>query len=340
VHAEVVVAQTGIEKAESRLERARRARQRLVEAQKANKTGATSSEILAELDIDDRIDAAEQAITREKAALEVAQSKQAVLSQYTRDKTIKALNVDLASKRIEELAKKASFELQVSKERKLDRQIAACKITAPASGTVVYANTPSLTGKLPQIEEGATVRQRQKILSVVDLNGATKVKLAVEESQIKKITRNLKAKIRIDAFPDQLFEGTVASVNALPNARLPNQGDSKVYTTWVRIHDKMPGLRPGMAASVEILVGERKNVISVPFQALFGYEGKVRAAIKKPDGAIEWRDVTPGASNDKWVEITHGISSGDVVILNPVPLLSDQERKLAVPWTTSPMRTR
>lgn len=67
--------------------------------QGAAKTAPTPSDIAAELDIDDRIDAAEQAIAREKTALQLAKSKQVVLEKYTRDKTIRELGIELESRR-------------------------------------------------------------------------------------------------------------------------------------------------------------------------------------------------------------------------------------------------
>jgi HlyD family secretion protein len=335
VKAAVATAQTGIEKAESRLERARRARQRVSEAQATKKAASTSTDIAAELDIDDRIDAAEQIVSREKLALELALSKQVLLEKYTRDKTIKSLGVDLVSKRADEMAKQESREFQINKARKLERQIAACKINAPATGAVVYANDPvraqilraQMRPLIPQIEEGATVRERQKILSVIDLNGPKRVSVAVDESHIRKIKRKLKARIRVDAFTDHIFDGTIDTVSPLPNTRLPNQADTNLYTTKINIEDGIPGLRPGMTARVEILIDKRDNALSVPVDAVVRYHEKDHLAIMKPGGAIEWRDVTLGIYNDKFVEVTAGLSSGDTVVMNPVSLMSEQEKR-------------
>ena len=46
---------------------------------------------MAEVDLDDRLDAADQALSRERFALEQAQSKLNVLQNYTKGKTIKEL---------------------------------------------------------------------------------------------------------------------------------------------------------------------------------------------------------------------------------------------------------
>ena len=84
------------------------------------------------------------------------------------------------------------------------------------------------------------------------------------ESQTDKLTRNMKARIRVDAFANETFDGTVIDVAPLPDSSAFRGSDIKVYTTKVRIDRSLPGLRPGMTAQVEIMVSERDNVLSVP----------------------------------------------------------------------------
>ncbi len=100
-------------------------------------------------------------LQKARFAKEQADSKLKVLLDYTKAKTIKELESEVEKARSDELAKKATWELEVSKEKKLDRQIKACKIVAPSDGLVVYANDPtrSFGSSQPQIEEGA-VRSR------------------------------------------------------------------------------------------------------------------------------------------------------------------------------------
>ncbi len=98
------------------------------------------------------------ALKKAQFALEQAQSKKKVLVDYTRDKTIKELESDVEKARSDELAKEATHSLETSKEKKLERQIAACKIIAPSDGLVVYANDPTraFMSNTPQVEEGAS----------------------------------------------------------------------------------------------------------------------------------------------------------------------------------------
>ena len=129
-------------------------------------------------------------LKKAKFALEQAQSKKKVLVDYTKHKTIKELQSEVEKARSDELAKKATFALEDSKEKKLEKQIANCDIKAPADGLVVYANDPNRAfgSNQPQIEEGATVRERQKIFSLPDI-ARMQVNTKVHESQIDKLAK-------------------------------------------------------------------------------------------------------------------------------------------------------
>jgi RND family efflux transporter MFP subunit len=265
-------------------------------------------------------------------AFEQAQTKKAVLEKYTRDKTIKELQSEVEKAKSDELAKQQTWELEKDKEAKLEKQIKNCKLFAPGDGIVVYANDPSRFGSTSvQIEEGAAVRERQKIFSLPNIE-KMRVNAKVHESMVDRIRPNLPARIRVDAFArkedgsEEILEGVVESINPLPDTNSMFSSDIKVYTTRVTIKNGLKGLRPGMSAQVEILVTELDNVLCVPVQAILEYGGKDHVAVKTPSG-YERQVVSLGISNDKLVEVTKGLKTGDLVALNPVSLMSEEEKR-------------
>jgi HlyD family secretion protein len=261
--------------------------------------------------------------------LEQAQSKRKVLVDYTKGKTIKELESEVEKSRSDELAKQATWDLEKTKEAKLEKQIKACTLIAPIDGLVVYANDPGrgFGSTQPQIEEGASVRERQKIISIPDIT-RMQVNAKVHESQIDKITPNMKAKIRVDAFADQMLNGTVNDVAPLPDPGNFFSSDIKVYTTHIRIDDPLSGLRPGMTAQVEILVNRLENILSVPVQAVLQYNGKDHVTKKAGDRFVS-TEVQIGLSNEKFVQIIKGLADGDLVVLNPMSLMTEDEKREA-----------
>jgi multidrug resistance efflux pump len=100
------------------------------------------------------------------------------------------------------------------------------------------------------IEEGAVLRERQKILSVLDLSTPLYVDTEIPESEIARVMPGQKARIKVDAFPDETLNGVVERV-------FPMASPGKTsYLTRILIDHGSTKLRPGMTAGFEILVGE------------------------------------------------------------------------------------
>jgi RND family efflux transporter MFP subunit len=270
------------------------------------------------------------ALDKAKFALEQAQTSYDVLLRFTREKTLKEFRAEVEKAHSDELAKKATLELEKDKEAKLVRQIEKCTLKAPGDGLVVYANDPGRFGgnNQVQIEEGATIRERQKIFSLPDIT-QMRANTKVHESMVDRVARGKPAKIRVDAFPGQELTGMVGSVNPLPDPNTFFGSDIKVYTTQVGIENGPPGLRPGMSAMVQILVEQKPDVLSVPVTAILELKGKDFVYVRKPDNGFERREVALGISDDKVIEVKTGLKEGEQVVLSPTLLLTEDERNEA-----------
>ena len=137
VQGEVLGAQTAVKRAEAKLERTRRAREQLTRVLPPTKEKMTPSDILADLELDDRLDAAEVALTREKIGVTLAQSKQNVLLKFTKVKVVKELTSTIEKAKQEELSKKAAWELAKSKSAKFSAKLRRVRLShrgmAPSS---------------------------------------------------------------------------------------------------------------------------------------------------------------------------------------------------------------
>jgi HlyD family secretion protein len=269
-------------------------------------------------------------LEKTKFTLEQAETSHAVLDKYTRDKTTKELRAEVEKARSDELAKQATLSLERDKENKLVKQIEHCILKAPGDGLVVYANDPGRFGgsQQVQIEEGATVRERQKIFSLPDIT-QMRANTKVHESMVDRVGKGKPSKIRVDAFSAQELSGTVQSVNPLPDPNTFFGSDIKVYTTLVGIENGPPGLRPGMSAMVQILVEQKPDVLSVPVTAILELRGKDYVYVRKPEDGFERREVALGISDDKVVEVKKGLIEGEQVVLSPTLLLTEDERNEA-----------
>lgn len=90
------------------------------------------------------------------------------------------------------------------------------------------------------------------------------VECSVDEADIGKVNEDQKVKFTVDAFPDESFTGIVSQVRYSPEV----VQNVVTYTTIVEVENPEMKLRPGMTATVSIVVGEAENRLLVPNAAL------------------------------------------------------------------------
>src|SRR5262245_775368 len=266
--------------------------------------------------------------------LQLADRKLEVLEKYTFKKESTRLEAELleakrelerdraraasaiAQSEADKGSKASTFELEVSKQHKLEIQIAKGKIPAPQGGLVVYAREGGgMRGSERPIEEGAQVRERQAILSIPDLSRMM-ARVSIHESSIDRIRGGQPAVVRVQAFPNEPFPAVVSKVAGVPDSQnMWMNPDLKVYTTEVRLLRQDPErLRPGISCSVEIHVGDLKDVLAVPLQGVRD-NGIDHFCLVQEGGSPALREVEVGLHNDKLIEVKSGLKEGEAVYL-------------------------
>jgi HlyD family secretion protein len=225
----------------------------------------------------------------------------------------------LAQARAKLKSAEGRYNIEVSQVKELKDQLEKCTIRAKKTGLVVYGGNNDRSyfyGSSEQIREGATVRERQPIITIPDMKQMS-VNVKVHESYIKKISKGLKARIQVDAFPEEKLTGEVIKVAVLPDSqnRWVNP-DLKVYETVVGIDGAQDWVKPGMSAKVEVLVKQLHNFVYIPLQAVLPMNGKQFCYVAK-GGDVEAREIEVGDFNDDFIEVKHGLKEGENVLLNP-----------------------
>jgi RND family efflux transporter MFP subunit len=212
-------------------------------------------------------------------------------------------------------AAKATADIEQSTLKEYLTQKEKAVMRAEQEGIVAYSND-RYWDESSRVREGATVFSRQKIFTLPDMT-RMQVKVNIHESLIKKIKAGQKAEVRIDAFPNVVFVGTVKSVSQLADSTRPwMTGGVKEYTTIVTL-DSISGyeIKPGMTAEARILVNDLKNVLVVPVQSIAEHQGEFFTYVDEP-GGIQRRKVKVGENNEKLVEVLEGLKEGDQVALD------------------------
>jgi HlyD family secretion protein len=209
---------------------------------------------------------------------------------------------------------KANNELATTRAALVQAQDQLDKSTvrAPLPGFVVL-NEIFQGNQKRKPRAGDTVWQGQAPVYLPDLSSMV-VKTQLREEDLQKIKAGLAATVRIDAYPEALFEGEVGNVGVLAMDPAGTSMVGKYFQYTVSLKGSDPRLRPGMTARVSIVASSARDVLTVPLAALFSEsEGKVcfvfngQKFIPKP--------VRVGRMNEDVAEILDGLKDGDKVAL-------------------------
>lgn len=209
----------------------------------------------------------------------------------------------------------AKYKLESDELLKLESQVEKAIIRAPVAGMVVYAvEQGSRWGNSTPMQEGTEVRERQEIISIPSTDGFL-VEASIHESSLERVVLGLPCLVRIDAL-NETFRGEVHFKAVLPdkNSWYANP-DLRVYRTSIKLLDRDDRMRPGMSSSVEILVDELADVLSVPIQSVF-LDAGLPVALVSTTAGIEKRPIIIGQNDGNWVEVKEGLREGENVLLS------------------------
>lgn len=195
-------------------------------------------------------------------------------------------------------------------------------VKAPASGSVVALNavTGASVGTGGTTSSGAEGGGSGPLVQIADLSQMT-VKVQVNEVDISRIAVGQAARVTFSALPGTMLDAQVTRISTTATAD-PYGGSGGVVTYDVEllIPEPAPELKPGMTASVEILMQSVPDALTVPVSALMTDDGVSNYVYVMSDPeteAVERRDVTVPAQSDTTAVIEGDVSEGDLVVLDP-----------------------
>jgi len=262
----------------------------------------------------------------EKANFAIQAAQESIDSEKYRDKEIEMQrnkvelmksNLSLARSNLEqiELRKKDLITAQASVSRAesqlkaAQESLADTHVTAPISGTILDKN----------VEEGQVITSRissfagegTPLVTMADLMKIY-VKTDVDENDIGKILPGQAVTIKVDAFPNQVFDGEVLKI--APQGKVTQNVTTFEVTTELLSQSDL--LKPGMNAEVEIMAASAQNVLLVPNEAIMNFGGRRMVRVV---GEERPRPVETGASNWEKTEIISGLDEGETVVIGGGP---------------------
>jgi len=290
------------------------------------------------------VEAAKAAVAQARAAQQNAKSdverirnlfKEKVVTRQKLDNaeahfTIAKEKSEAARKQLrgaEEKLRAARERLALTKEgaRKEDRAAIAAKVRqAEAALQLAQINLDESTIEAPiagvvsckNLDEGNMVSPGVCIVTLVQVD-TVKVVVGVNERDIALVKEGrTRATVRVDAYSEVVFEGTVTRVSPV--------ADEMTRTVEVEIHIPNPErrLKPGMFARVDLLLKEKKGVPAIPEDAVLRDEEKTYVYVVNNRKAHR-RTVKLGLSEGPLVEVVEGLKVGERVVTRGQRMLEE-----------------
>lgn len=238
---------------------------------------------------------------------EVEQAQLAYMEMRSKNRSLRAsiaaaeANVSRANRSLEQ------------QERKLRQGV----VYAPRPGLVVYSMTGDIENQ-KKIAVGMTPFEGQELMYLPDISSMM-VDTEISEVDLARVTTGLPVELRLDAYPDAVFKGEVIYIADLAKRKISRitgkATAAKVFDVTIKVVEQDKRLKPGLTATLDILVDQFDASLSIPLEAVFVDDQDQTIAYVKNGGRIEVRRIALAESNDRVAVVKDGLQEGEIVLL-------------------------
>ena len=165
------------------------------------------------------------------------------------------------------------------------------------------------------VSTGQFVRLQAPIMRIVRLH-PLRLTAEVPERLAPWIETGRAVAVRADAYPNQVFEGTVVRISPAVNLR------SRAFAIEGEVPNPDGRLKPGTFARVRITTDHIDRALTVPAGAIQSRYGTNRVFVVH-DGQIAGKEVVLGDRLGDRVEVLQGLDPGTTIVAADVELLTD-----------------
>lgn len=175
-----------------------------------------------------------------------------------------------------------------------------------ASHSVLRAPFAGVVTKL-DAAAGEVVEPDKELFTVADLSTVW-ILADVYEKDLARVAREGTVAVKVDAYPDRVFEGRMTHVSDIID---PATRAAKVRCV---VDNSDGALKLDMFARVALRTGETRDAITVPGDAVQLVDNQPVVFVRQSETRFERRDIVVGRRVGDRVEIVSGLTSGDHVV--------------------------
>lgn len=189
------------------------------------------------------------------------------------------------------------------------KNLGNCSLHAPVSGVV---------GKR-MAEAGEYAVIGKTVLTILDIS-SVKVRVSVPENEISAIDSDCKSTITISALSNKRFKGKKIGKSVMANSI------SHTYPVYIDLSNPQKELLPGMVCKVELTPDKKCQSIVVPIGIIQTMADGQKFVWSDKGGIAKRTFVTTGLAKGNGVEITSGLSAGDLIISEGYQKISEDDK--------------
>jgi len=183
-------------------------------------------------------------------------------------------------------------------------------ITAPFSGVIGSVNL--VEGMVLDSASSTTSINSQRV-AVIKGDSLPVISVSLSEIDVPKVKVGQKAIITFDSITDKTYTGVVATVDRIGTV----SSNVTSYTVNIKLDTKSPDILPNMAATADIAIATKVDVLTAPSSAITTQNSQSNAKTLK-NGVEVNVPIEIGISSDTKTEIVSGLSEGETVITGTV----------------------
>jgi len=201
-----------------------------------------------------------------------------------------------------------------------DEQIKALAHSGNAKRTLTFRAPVAGIVTEKKAVQGMRFMPGEMLYQIADTSSVW-VQADVFEQDIAAVGVGQKAKIRINAYPGEVFEGRIAYVYPTLKA------ETRTVPVRIELANPKGRLKPAMYAKVEIPLAGAVQVVTVPNSAVIDSGSKQVIIVQLGEGRFEPRVVRLGQRGSEFVQVLEGIKEGEMVV-SSANFLIDAESNL------------
>jgi HlyD family secretion protein len=239
----------------------------------------TNGQLIAEIDprtYEAQVAQATADLANARANLELQQAEAERAAELFSNKLISRSDYDTAIATLHEA--QASVQIKEASLSNALANLGFCKIYSPVDGVVISR----------AVDVGQTVAASLSAPTLFQIaNDLTRMQIdaAVDEADIGGVKVGEAVDFTVDAYPNRTFHGVVTQVRNAPTT----VNNVVTYDTVIGVTNSDYSLKPGMTASVSIIVAQRTNVLVIPNSAL-----RFRPAGEETNALVAASNFNPG----------------------------------------------